>query len=200
MNKKVTAFLLGLLALYAVFSLVNGFLENRTITGTTTTQDVDLSACSLVELDDDRVALTIPSAYVYGVSQDNLDQLAEESSYESIVLNEDGSATYTITKEQHAAMLADLATGINEKLAALPGSDNYEDIVSVEANGDFTDFKVTVSGSTVDFDESMSVMVLKMYAVMYHAFNGETDEVVTISYYNKNDELVASYNSTPGEE
>jgi hypothetical protein len=199
MNKKVTAFLLGLLALYAVFSVVNGFLENRTITGTAT-QDVDLSACSLVELDDDRVALTIPSAYVYGASQENLDQLAEESSYESIVLNEDGSATYTITKEQHAAMLSDLATGINEKLAALPDSDSFEDIASVEADEDFTDFCVTLSGSSIDFDESMSVMVLKMYAVMYHAFDGVTDEVVTISYYNKNGDLVASYNSTPGEE
>jgi hypothetical protein len=199
MNKKVTAFLLGLLALYAIFSLVNGFLENRTITGTAT-QDVDLSACSLVELDDDRIALTIPSSYVYGASQENLDQLAKESSYESIVLNDDGSATYTITKEQHAAMLSDLATGINEKLAALPDSDSYDDIASVEANEDFTEFCVTLSGSSIDFDESMSVMVLKMYAVMYHAFDGVTDEVVTISYYNKSGELVASYTSTPGEE
>ena len=199
MNKKVTAFLLGLLALYAVFTLVNGFLENRTVSDSSY-QKIDLSACSLVELDGDRVALTIPSDYVYGATQADLDKTAKELSYESILLNEDGSATYTITKEQHATMLSDLATGINEKLAAIPGSDKYDDIASVEANEDFTSFKITLSTSSAEFNESMSVMVFKMYGIMYNAFNGVTDEVITIEFYNKNGDLVASYDSTTTEE
>lgn len=199
MNKKLMAFLLGLLALYAVFTVVNSFVENRTINDSSY-QQVDLSSCSLVALDDDRVALTIPSDYVYGATQTDLDKTAAELSYESIVLNEDGSATYTITKEQHETMLSDLATGINEKLAAIPGSDSYDDITAVEANEDFTSFTVSLSTTSADFNESMSVMVLKMYAVMYNAFNGVTDEVITISYYNKNGDLVASYESTPDEE
>lgn len=97
-------------------------------------------------------------------------------------------------------MLADLATGINEKLAAIPGSDKYDDIASIETNEDFTYYKVFLTSSTAEFNESMSVMLFKMYGTMYNCFNGVTDETIVIEYYNKNGDLVASYDSTPIEE
>lgn len=199
MKKQTTIILLALLVLYAAFTLINGYLENNTINDSSY-QKVDLSSCSLVELDENRVALTIPSEYVYGATPSDLEKTANELGYESIILNKDGSATYTLTKEQHQAMLADLATGINEKLAAIPGSDKYDDIASVEANEDFTRYKVSLTGSTAEFNESMSVMLFKMYGTMYNCFNGVTDETIVIEYYNKNGDLVASYDSTPIEE
>lgn len=63
MKKQTTIILLALLVLYAAFTLVNGYLENNTINDSSY-QKVDLSSCSLVELDENRVALTIPSEYV----------------------------------------------------------------------------------------------------------------------------------------
>ena len=199
MKKQTTILLLGLLALYAVFTIINGRLENHTVNDSSY-QKVDLSSCSLVELDDGRVALTIPSEYVYGATPSDLEKTANELGYESIILNQDGSATYTITKEQHQTMLKDLAKGINEKLAAIPGSDKYDDISSIEANEDFTQYKVYLSTSTAEFNESMSVMLFKMYGTMYNCFNGVTDETIVIEYYNKNGDLIASYDSTPIEE
>jgi hypothetical protein len=199
MKKQTTIILLALVVLYAAFVLINSRLENRTINDSSY-QQTDLSSCSLVELDDDRIALTIPSDYVYGATASDLENTAKELGYESILLNSDGSATYTITKEQHQAMLADLAAGIREKLDAVPGSDSYDDISSIEANGDFTYYKVTLSSTTADFNASMSVMLFKMYGTMYNCFNGVTDETIVIEYYNKNGDLVASYDSTPTEE
>lgn len=199
MKKQTTIILLALIALYAAFTLINGFLERNTVKDSSV-QQVDLSACQLSELDNNRISLSIPSAYVYGATSSDLEHTANELGYESIILNDDGSATYTITKEQHQAMLNDLATGINEKLNALPNNKQYDDIASIEANDDFTHFTVTLTSGTADFDESMTVMPLKMYATMYNCFNGVTTETIVIDFYNKNGEQVASYSSAPMEE
>lgn len=199
MKKQTTILLLSLIALYAAFTLINGFMERNTVQKSSVEQ-VDLSVCKLTELDDNRISLTIPSTYVYGATASDLEHTASELGYESILLNSDGSATYTITKEQHQAMLSDLSTGINEKLNALPNNKQYDDIASISANEDFTHFQVTLTSGSADFNESMSVMTLKMYGTMYNCFNGVTTETIVIDFYNKNGELVATYDSTPIEE
>lgn len=155
----------------------------------------ELESCKLEKLENDRIQLTIPATYVYGATQENLDQVAQTAGYESIILNEDGSATYTISKEQHKQMLSDLHTGLNDKLIMLPGSDNFKEIESITSNEDFTDFTVKLTSGGAGFDSSMSAMTLKMYSTMYNAFQGVTNQNVHITYINKSGTTVADFNS-----
>lgn len=195
-NKKFYFLLLALVLLYVVYY----YMDQRTSTNITSTiQSVDLSTCSLVSLENDRVALTIPSDYVYGATQKDLTAVANSNGYESITLNEDGSATYIMTTKQHAQMLSDLATGIRAKLDAIPGSKNYKHVTKVLSNDDFTEFKLYTDSSSVDFDESMTTMTFTMYGTMYNAFAGITDESFHIEFYNAEDNsLLASFDSKAG--
>lgn len=198
MNRKLYIFLLALIGVYAVFTIINGILEKQTFS-VPQDQDMDLTSCKIESLENDRVALTIPPCFVYGATQADLNHTASELSYESIILNEDQSATYTITNAQHKEMLENLSKGIHEKLAAIPGSKDYKDITAIETNDDFTEFTIKLDSSSTDFNASMSVMVFKMYGIMYNAFQGVTDEIITTNYYNRNGELVATYSSSPDE-
>ena len=63
------------------------------------------------------VTLTIPAQYVGETTQEELDKTAKENGLKSITLNEDGSATYVMTKKQHKKMMADMADKINASLS-----------------------------------------------------------------------------------
>lgn len=160
--------------------------------GVSALTSIDLSVCSKEALSDGRISLTIPSEYVYGASQDDLNKAAEAGGYESITLNENGTATYVITEDQHKQMLLDLAKGINEGLQNIPGSDEYKDVTKVSANSDFTSYEIYTSNTGADYDTSMVVMVLKMYSTMYYAFDGVSDQLIHYDFYNVNNELIAT--------
>ncbi len=83
------------------------------------------------------VELTIPADYVEGMTQDELDDTVDEEGYKSITLNEDGSATYVMTKEQHKKMMDEIKSSFNESMREMVGSETYPSFVSIEANNDF---------------------------------------------------------------
>lgn len=195
MKKGSFLFLGALFAIYFGINLYYNYkAETMSVVPETTAEE--LSVCSLIELSENRVSLTIPKTYVYGAAQEDLNKIAEMSHYEAILLNADGSATYTITKTQHEKMLSDLASGINDKLITMPGSEHFKDIEKVTANDDFTDYTVTLNRHDADFDSSMSSMNLKMYTTMYNAFRGITDETMHIRFINQDGSIVAEFDSS----
>lgn len=64
----------------------------------------DLDALGDVDVDEGifNVELTIPADYIGEQTQEDLDKLAEEHGFKSIVLNADGSATYTLHCRLHS--------------------------------------------------------------------------------------------------
>ena len=56
-----------------------------------------------IEVDENllTVELTIPADFVGETTQEELNQTAKEEGLKSITLNEDGSATYVMTKKKH---------------------------------------------------------------------------------------------------
>lgn len=195
MKKGSFVFLGALLVIYFGINLYYNYkAETMSVVPETTAEE--LAVCSLNELSGNRISLTIPKTYVYGATQEDLNKIAEMSKYEAIDLNPDGSATYTITKEQHEKMLSDLSTGINDKLITMPGSEHFKDIDKVTANADFTDYTVILSRDDADFDSSMASMNLKMYTTMYNAFRGITDETMHIKFINQDGSIVAEFDSS----
>ena len=88
------------------------------------------------------VEITVPADFVGETTQEELNQQAQENDIHSITLNEDGSATYVMSKSQHASLLEDLAASINDSLAEMVGSEEFPTITAVKANDNFTSFTV----------------------------------------------------------
>ena len=73
----------------------------------------------MVEVDSGlfNVTITVPATFVEeGATQESLDATAKEEGYKSITLNEDGSATYVMTKAKHKEMMDELRQQVNDSL------------------------------------------------------------------------------------
>lgn len=143
------------------------------------------------------VEITVPAGFVGEATQEELNQQAQENDIHSITLNEDGSATYVMSKSQHAAMLEDLAASINDSLTEMVGSEEFPAITAVKANDNFTSFTVSLSSETVGLSEGMSVIGLYMYGGLYGVFSGDEPENVHVDFVNANTgEVIETADST----
>ena len=143
------------------------------------------------------VEVTMPAEFVEDTTQEALDAAVAESKCKSATLNEDGSVTYVMTKAQHKKMLKETTEWMEESLAELPGSDEYPNVVSVEANDNFTEFKVTTTNTELDMDESFSVLLYYMYGAMYNIVSGEDVDNINVKFINAaTGEIIEEANSS----
>lgn len=159
----------------------------------------DLDSLGDIEVDKNLfdVEITVPADFVGETTQEELDAKAKESDIHSITLNEDGSATYVMSKAQHKKVLEELSASINETLAEMSTSGNFPTITNVSANDDFTNFTVTVSADELGLAESMSVIGLYMYGGLYGIFSGQTPDNIHVDFVNADSgEVISSADSS----
>lgn len=142
------------------------------------------------------VELTIPSDYVNGQTQEDLNKLSDEHGFKSIILNEDGSATYTMTKKQHKELLSEYREQFNTALNEMIGSEDYPNFTKIESNNNFTEFTVTTKSTELDMAESVSVMAFYMYGGIYNVFSGELVDNVSVTFINEETgDIISTSNS-----
>lgn len=145
------------------------------------------------------VTIVYPADYVTGTTQEQLDQEVAESDggIQSATLNEDGTATYVMTKAYHDKLLQDMADSINSELNAMVGSEDYPNITAVEATDDFTSFTITTTSTELSMDEAFSVLTLYFYGGMYGIVAGERPENIHVDFVNADTgEIIESADSS----
>ncbi len=158
----------------------------ESITPETTDDLSQLDALSSVEVEKKLfdVKLTIPKDYVGESTQEDLNKLCDEKGFHSITLNEDGSATYIMTKTQHKDLMAEYYAQINNSLQEMIGSENYPNITAIDTNDDFTEFTVTTKSTELSITESFSVLGFYMYGGLYSVFNGTEVDNISVTFVN----------------
>lgn len=143
------------------------------------------------------VVLTIPSDFVGEKTQEDLDNLANELGFKSIVLHEDGSATYTMTKKQHKQILSEYKDQIDTSLNEMIGSDDYPNFIKIEPNDNYTEFTVTTKSTELDLAESFSVLSFYLYGGLYSSFSGEKIDNISVTFVNADSgEIIETANSS----
>ncbi len=158
----------------------------------------ELDALGEVEVETELfdVVITIPADYVGETTQEELQAEADELGY-TATLNEDGSATYVMTKSQHKRMMDSLADSIRESLNELVGSETYPNITDISVNDDFTEYVITTTNESLDLSESFLVMGLYMYSGLYYVFEGSEVDNIHVDYVNAaTGEVITSANSS----
>jgi len=147
----------------------------------------ELDALGGIEVDKNLfdVTITIPADYVgEETTQADLDAICAENGYMSITLNEDGSATYVMTKAQHKEMMDETCALIDQSLNEMIGSESYPNITAVEANDDYTEFVVTTKSVELDMAEAFSVMGFYLYGGLYAIYNGVEVDNISVKFVN----------------
>jgi len=146
-----------------------------------------------VKNDSGAVVITVPGDFLgTGMTQEDYDAMAKEKGYASIVLNADGSATYSMTEAQHDEMMQGLAESIKKTLKEMAASDDYPDVESIIANDDFTAFEVSIDADEVGIDDSVLVLPLYTYGGMYNIFNGTQTPGIKVRFFNSKTGMLIS--------
>lgn len=144
------------------------------------------------------VTITMPADFVTATTQEELEQNAKETgNFISVKLNDDGTATYVMTKSSHEELMYTTRSGFEEQLQEMVRSEDYPNITEIKVNDDFTKFEVTTENEETDFAESFSVMLFYMMSGTYHVFNGTTVDNCEVIFYNaQTGEIIQHANSS----
>ncbi len=208
MKKKiVTILLISSLALTACGS--NNQVQSSSAPSTQTAEEADtqgtendiseLNAIGDIDVGKNLfdVTITVPADLVGDTTQEELDAKAADSDIHSITLNDDGSATYVMSKSQHKKMMQELADNINSTLSDMVGSEDYPNFTDIKANSDFTNFTVTTTSTELDLTDSISIMGFYMYGGMYAIFNGSDVDNIHVDFVNADSgEIINSADSS----
>ena len=139
------------------------------------------------------VSLTVPADLAQNITQETIDA-GIGTQYQAAFRNQDGSITYKMTKEQHQAMLEQLAVSFDNSLQEMIDDEKYT-ISNITRNNDFTVFDITLDGAEPSASDSVAAFSLYMYGELYGVFNGNRPEHVIVNYLDSNGNLIDSDDS-----
>lgn len=136
------------------------------------------------------VEFTIPASLLDGVTQDDIEKEVAEKGYLSGKLNDDGSATYTMKKSDHTKYMKEFKAQIEQALSDMSNSEDTPNITSIEANKDYTEFKIRMNSNEVGMSEAFAALALYMYGGMYNALNGTPVDDVVVKYMDSSGNII----------
>ena len=139
------------------------------------------------------VSLNVPADLAKNIRQETIDA-GIGTQYQAAFRNQDGSITYKMTKEQHQAMLEQLAVSFDNSLQEMIDDEKYT-ISNITRNNDFTVFDISLDGAEPSISDSYAAFGLYMYGGLYGVFNGNRPEHVIINYLDSNGNLIDSDDS-----
>lgn len=144
------------------------------------------------------VTLTMPADFVGETTQEELEKSAKETgNFISVKLNDDGSATYIMTKSAHKELMDTTRAEFEQELQEMVRSEDYPKITEIKVNDDFTKFEVTTENEEPDLSESFAVFGFYMMSGTYHVFDGtQVDNCQVIFYNAQTGEVIQEANSS----
>ena len=141
------------------------------------------------------VSLTVPAQYAEGATKEKLDAGAGEN-YQSAVINEDGSVTYKMTKEQHRNMLASIRDSIDDSLQEIIDDNEHYSISTIDYNKSITEFNIHLDGNELSLGDSFIAFGFYMIGGMYNVFTGQNVDNIVVNYYSADGTLIETANSS----
>ena len=139
------------------------------------------------------VSINVPADLAKNIRQETIDA-GIGTRFQAAFRNQDGSITYKMTKEQHQAMLEQLAVSFDNSLQEMIDDEKYT-ISNITRNNDFTVFDISLDGAEPSVSDSFAAFSLYMYGELYGVFNGNRPEHVIVNYLDSNGNLIDSDDS-----
>ena len=145
-----------------------------------------LSAIGSVSVDHGvfSVEINIPESFASEISDEDLEKAVNEKGYKTARRNSDGTVTYVMSKAQHRELMDGIETSLRESMDEMIGSEAYPSFTAIEANDDYTVFRVTTRSAELSINESFSVMAFYVYGGMYGIFNGTPADNIRVEFIN----------------
>lgn len=144
------------------------------------------------------VTITFPADFATDITQEEIDQQVADGKVHSGQINEDGSVTYVMSKDQHKAIVDGISESIQSTLDGMVGTEDYPNFTAIDHNEDYTSFtvKTTTKPGETAISDSMSVLIFATCGQTYGIVSGDIPENIHVDFVNADSgELVTSWDS-----
>ena len=121
------------------------------------------------------VEITLPAAFIDEEEENHEKMIADAKAdgVKDVIVNDDGSLTYKMSKAKHKEMLAEMETGLLETIDEIKDGEDFVSIKDVKYNKSFSEFTLVVDQEMFEnsFD-SFASMGIGMSAMFYQLFTG----------------------------
>lgn len=124
--------------------------------------------------------ITLPTFLTQGADPEllstALDEGAKEQGIKEVVVNEDGSVTYIMSRESQEEAVEEMGEAITDMITALVDDNELGSIKEIKVNKTFDKYQVIVDREQFEKSlESIGVFSLAMTATFYHIFDGASE-------------------------
>ena len=131
------------------------------------------------------VTVTMPKTFFEGQSRAEIEAGAKEAGYSKVVIHDDGSVSYTMTKLKQAQIKRQFKRQINTAVHQMTagGKDMPKSYKSISYDDDITKFDVRVDRAVFDSDmmEPMYAYALYLLGGYYQMFDGRSESQVDVT-------------------
>ena len=143
--------------------------------------------------DPDAVTITVPADLIGVEDKKQLKEQFSGEGYLDAQLNDEGQVVLVMTREKHAALLADTERSIRESLEATVSAGDTS-FTRIEANDDFTHYTVYIAGEAMNTGENFYTVSLLFSSDLYYVVLGQPTPEVTVEYISEvTGEVVYTY-------
>ena len=143
-----------------------------------------LSACN-----ETLITVTLPADLADEPMQELLDAEVADGLYETALVNEDGSVTYTMTEAQQEARLAEMTVLYEDSIAEMVDEED-NGILEITHDRHFSSFEVILSSGILPENEAFITSNLLYMGRMFTAFHQTPTECIEVVYLDQNTETV----------
>lgn len=131
------------------------------------------------------VILTLPAEFFEQQTEEEIKRDADGEQIKDVKINDDGSVTYTLSKERHKEIVDNFKSQIDQSVKDIQNGDDYPSIKKIEMKDDYAVYDIYVDRAT--FENSMDMfatITLYIGSSYYQGFSGYGDQLkVTLNYY-----------------
>ena len=130
------------------------------------------------------VTVTLPAAMIEADDIEATIAEAKEMGVKEVVVNDDGSLTYKMSKSTHGKMMRELREGFDEAAAEIINGEDFVSIKEIKSNKDLTAITLIVEKEAYENSlDGFASFGLALIAMYYQLFDGvqEGDISVTIN-------------------
>ena len=123
------------------------------------------------------VEVTMPAVFFEDTDMESLKEDAKVEGIKEVIVNEDGSVTYKMSKSQHKKMMKEMEETLIESIKEIESNEEYPSIKTVEYNKAFTEYTIVVNQE--EYENSMdgfAIFGLAFQSMFYQLFNGVSED------------------------
>lgn len=113
-----------------------------------------------------------------------------KQAFNDVVLNNDGSVSLTMTKNNYDEFMIKFAESINNSIQDLKTDESYSNFKEIKTNDDFTEFDIILENGQLSITESFSYITFFMYGKLYQMFKEDPNNKIKVSFYDAENNLI----------